>query len=197
MNPFSPSDSERENEMKKIMFALAALALFGATESALAEKQTLSLTTRDVTTRTEADTTVGRYYTVALPLPSGVASSSVERAVLEVYLDVDAKPREGLARDVAMLEVFGLTEAFGVSLDTGRLDGATGVARPVALGGGRRVRVDVTRIVRAYLDGSRTNHGLVVGSLTGMREGDFRVVAGRLPGGAVARLHVYTKAEGL
>ena len=184
--------------MKNTMFVLLliGIALLITTDAALADKRTLPLSTRDVTTRIDADSTVGQYYTFALPLPSGVAASRVEKAILEVYLHVAANPREGFVNDSPMLEVFALTEAFGSALDTGKLEQTTGVARPVALGDNRRVLIDVTRIVRAYLNGTRTNHGLVVGSLTGMREGDFRVATGRLPGSAVAQLHVYTTIDG-
>jgi hypothetical protein len=116
----------------------------------------------------------------------------VEKALLEVYVNVDARSREGYLNDTPVLEVFALTEPFGSELDTERLERSTGVARPVALGSDRRVLLDVTRIVRACLGGTRTNYGIVVGSLTGMREGDFEMATGRLPGGVVAQLHVYT-----
>jgi len=39
------------------------------------------------------------------------------------------------------------------------------------------------------------NNGLIVGSLTGMREGDFVFVSGRFPEGAVGKLHVYKRHE--
>jgi hypothetical protein len=49
--------------------------------------------------------------------------------------------------------------------------------------------------VRAHLDGTIGNNGLIVGSLTGMREGEFAILSGRLPQGAVAQLRVYRRHE--
>jgi hypothetical protein len=53
------------------------------------------------------------------------------------------------------------------------------------------VVLDVTRIVRSHLDGDFPNNGLIVGSVTGRREGKFTLVSGKLPEGAVGQLRFY------
>jgi len=76
------------------------------------------------------------------------------------------------------------------------LDTATRAVRAIALGRDRRVLLDITAIVRADLAGRLPNHGLVLGSVTGSREGDFTLVSGRLPGSAVGRVRVYSRTTG-
>jgi hypothetical protein len=43
--------------------------------------------------------------------------------------------------------------------------------------------------------GTITDNGLIIGSLTGLREGDFSLVAGRAGADAVGRVRVYTRRE--
>ncbi len=52
----------------------------------------------------------------------------------------------------------------------------------------RRIRLDVTEIVRYLIDDPDRNHGLVVGSFRGQREGLFEIKTDVLPNDAVARL---------
>jgi hypothetical protein len=50
---------------------------------------------------------------------------------------------------------------------------------------------NVAIVTMAELAGQLQNYGVVLGSVTGSREGDFTLVSGHLPGSAVARVRVY------
>jgi hypothetical protein len=159
------------------------------------EQITVMIHQNDATARAEEDTTVGQYYTVQYTLPQGMTAGQLDRAVLEFYVDVRSKDRDGYVDAAPMLEVFAAAGALQGDVDAEDLDIDTRAGRPVALGDGRLVRIDVTKIVRAHVSGNLTNNGIVIGSMTGMREGDFTIATDRFPGGAVARLNIYTKAE--
>ncbi len=174
------------------MLVLGFAVLTGAAPTD-SRKQVVLIRSSDVTLRTDPDTTVGRYYTLSYSPPEGLTSADLDRAVLEVYLDVSAIARGEYVNEAPVFEVYALKEPFGSSLDPETLDRNTRAARPVGAGSDRRIVIDVTQMVRAHLHGTVENNGLVIGSLTGMREGQFVLLSGRLPEGAVGQLHVYRR----
>jgi hypothetical protein len=175
-----------------VVVALAVVALTGAAPTD-ASKQTILIRASDVTVRTDPDTTIGRHYTVAYSLPRDLTSADLDRAILEVSVDVSAKRRGDYFNPAPVLEVYALEQAYGERFDPAILRADGRAVRPVAVGAGRRVVFDVTGILRSHLDGAMENRGLIVGSLTGMREGDFVFVSGRFPEGAVGLLRVYRR----
>lgn len=174
--------------------ALAVGVLTGATPTD-SNKQTILIRSSDVTVRVDPDTTIGRHFTVAYSLPQDLTGADLERAILEVSIDVTAKRRGDYVNPAPVFEVFALDEPYGEGFDPEILHADGRVVRPVALGESRRVVLDVTEIVRSHLDGTVENNGLIVGSLTGMREGDFVFVYGRFPEGAVGQLRLYRRHE--
>jgi hypothetical protein len=177
-----------------VLMALAFVVLTAAVRTD-PNQQVILIRSNDVTLRTDPDTTLAAYYTVSYSPPGDLQSGELQRAILELYVDVSAKSREDYRNEAPVLEVYALTEPFSDVLDREKLDEASRVVQPVAAGEGRRVVLDVTRIVRSHLNGRLENNGLVKGSVTGMREGEFALVSGRLPGGAVAQVHVYRRHE--
>ncbi len=111
-------------------------------------------------------------------------------------MDVRAKARDGYVNEAPVLEAFALTQPFAGTLSVENLDTTTRAVSAVALGRSRRVLLDVTGIVRANLTGRMSNYGLVLGSVTGSRDGDFTLVSGRLPDSAVGRLRIYRSRSG-
>jgi hypothetical protein len=177
-----------------VLMALAFVVLTAAVRTD-PNKQVIPIRSNDVTLRADPDTTLAAYYTVSYSPPGNLPAADLQRAILELYVDVGAKSREDYVNEAPVLEVYALTEPFSDVLDREDLDQASRVVQPVAAGDGRHVVIDVTRIVRSHLDGRLSNNGLVMGSVTGMREGEFVFVPGRLPGGAVAQVHVYRRHE--
>jgi hypothetical protein len=53
--------------------------------------------------------------------------------------------------------------------------------------------LDITKIVRAQVAGELSNDGVVLGTVTGARDGDFRLVEGLLGEGVVGRIRLYEK----
>lgn len=183
------------NRLKIIGAATIGIALLTGTTVTDATKQIVLINSGDITLRTDPDTTVGAYYTVSYSAPEGLTTDNLERVILEVYLDVSAKAREEYVNEAPVLEVYALKEPFVSRLEPESLDRATRSVRPVARGAGRRVVIDITSIVRAHLQGTLINNGIVIGSLTGMREGQFTILSDRLPDGAVGRIFIYQRHQ--
>jgi len=173
---------------------IAWLVLIGAGRSD-PTKQVILIQSSDVTLRADPDSAVGRYYTLSYEPPEALSGADLERAVLELVVDVSAKQREGYVSEAPVLEIYALIEPLSDDFDPGRLHRASRSVRPVAAGAGRHVVLDITTIVRSHLEGAIRNHGLVLGSVTGMREGEFIVVPGNFPQGAVAQVRIYRRHE--
>ena len=173
---------------------LSSFSLFLATASATDPiKSSVLIRTQDVAVHSAADTTQAPYYTVSYVLPAGLDPTRVQRAILELVVDVHAKPRGEYVNEAPVLEVYALTQAFAGTVDIEALDRSTRAVRPVAVGQSRRVKIDVTRIVRAHA-GGESNYGLVLGSVTGMREGVFTIRTNTFPNGGMARVTLYGRA---
>jgi len=89
-------------------------------------------------------------------------------------MDVSARDGEIVADPAPLLEVFALKRALTgeptpSDFDTTRLP----MSRPVSLGSDRLVRIEITEFAQRILADPSKNHGLVVGSMTGARSGEF------------------------
>lgn len=177
------------------VFAIMWLALTGAAKVPSSGDITVMIRGVDVEALAGPDSTIAQYYVVQYTLPQGVEAAQVERAVLELYVDVTAKTRGKYVNEAPLIEVFALTESPIGDVEIGQLDTATRASRPVARGESRHVRIDVTKIVRAHMAGGLENHGLAIGSLSGMREGDITLVEGVFPDGAVGTLRIYASDD--
>jgi hypothetical protein len=173
---------------------LAFLVLTGTTPTDRT-RETVLIRPADVTVHDEPDTTLGPYYTISYAWPESLTCSGLNRAILEVFLDASARPRDEFLNASPLFEVYALTEPLTGAFDPGRLERTGRAVRPVALGEARRVVLDVTSIVRAHLEGRIENHGLIIGSLTGERDGAFTLRSGGLPEGAVGRILLFKRME--
>jgi len=168
---------------------VAAAFLLGIVATAsLAAKHTVALTASDVVAHTALAPAGATCYTVAIPLPESIKGKELFGAYLELYLDVDAVERNGLVNETPYFDVHALESAFAGTVEEKQFGAPAFGPRNVVRGENRRVVLDITDIVEAYLDGSAANHGLIIGSLTGDRDGVFTVKSGLLDQGAVANL---------
>lgn len=179
---------------KLFALALGFVMLTGAAGTDT-QKQTILIRSNDVTLHADADTSIGQYYTVAYTPPENLSREDLDRAILEVFVDVSAKVRGEYFNEIPVLEIYALTTPFSGSLNLEALHLPTGVVRPVVAEDGRRVILDITNIVRSHLAGTLENNGLIVGSLTGMREGEFTFVSGALAEGAVGQVRIYRRHQ--
>ncbi len=176
----------------KITISVAAwVVLAGAVAAAPSGRISVMIRSADVEAHAGPESSMGQYYVVQYAPPEGLEAGDVQRAILELYVNVEAKERDEYVNEAPVIEVFALTESPVGSVSLENLDRPTRASRPVARGEGRHVRIDVTSIVRAHASGDLVNYGIAIGSLSGMREGDITFVENMFPGGAIGRLTIY------
>lgn len=170
-----------------LLVGIVASLLAGATIIE-AKQIVVPLGQQHLGTHSPADTMLGSYYTFSIPIPAAITGKELFGAYLEFYVDATALEVGDVANDSPRLEVYALAGSLGESLDAEDL--ATAALHPgnVMVGSNRRVMRDVTDIVRGYLETPQSNHGLVLGSLTGSRDGLFTLKPDVLGKGVVARL---------
>jgi len=159
--------------VKIIVLTALFLALAGGVQ---ATKYQVNLGSEGVQKITAEEEGLGPYYVVTFELPSGAQGREIFRAMLEFEMDVSARELlEGYTNESPVVEVFALAQTFGGAFDPEGAERLEEVERNMAVGTGRRVRLDITHFVQDLVNNTRMNHGLVVGSLTGPRDGVFEV----------------------
>jgi hypothetical protein len=173
-----------------LTLAVAAMSITGGV-SDRSSRDHVIIRSGDVTARADPDTSFGQYYTISYVIPADLTADRLDQALLEVYVDVAAKTRNEYVNEAPILEVYALTAPFAGSVEYERLESHSRVARPVSLGMRKRVVLDITGIIRAQAAGELVNNGIVLGTVTGSRDGDFRLVEGVLGAGVVGRVRLY------
>ena len=154
-----------------------------------AAQTVVTLTSQQMTVH-EVQGDLGDYYTLSVALPE-LHGRELLGAYLEFYVDADAIEVEGRANDAPSLDVFALAQAHQGAVSEAEF-GAPALAPGLVMSGeSRRVVRDITGIVRGWFADPQSNHGLILGSLTGERDGVFTVKSGVLGDGVVARLIVH------
>ena len=127
----------------------------------------------------------GDCYVVKFEPPADIAGKRLDSVFLDFV--VDASPRsEDEAEATPLVAVFPLTEvATGPSL---KYDSDLPSVTPVAMGQDRKVRADITDIVRGWLTSPPTNHGLVIGALAGPDVGRVELRNNALSAGTALRV---------
>jgi hypothetical protein len=174
---------------RKIVFVLgAALTLLLAVVPTQAKQLVVALGSQHLDVHSPGEQALGDYYTLSLPIPAAVEGAELFGAYLEFYVDVDAREVGEVTSNSPTLDVYALTGEVAQGFDEEDLGTPAMAPGNVMVGSNRRVLRDVTTIVRSYLDESASNHGLILGSLTGERDGLFTLKTGVLSEGVVARL---------
>jgi hypothetical protein len=149
----------------RIVTFAALLLAFAA--GANAKKIAVELSQGDVTARPLAGR--GTYYVVDLVVPEELAGKYVDSVVLEFFVDVT--PDESIGPEYTpLVEVFPLTEQVRDGQPP-RYATSYPSSRPIPVGDGQRVIIDITEIIRGWIASPATNHGLVLGSFRGPRVG--------------------------
>ena len=92
--------------------------------------------------------------------------------------------------------MYALNKAFSGTINTNDFEPQTlPTIRNVVLGKNRRILVDITDIIKSYIDSPSKNHGLILGSLTGDRDGKFTIRNDVLGSGAPARIIYHSLLE--
>ena len=171
---------------------LFALFVLG---TALGAEETILIRASNVTMYTPSDTTLGDFYVLQYSLPQNIATSELRMAILEMYIDIDARELNGYRNPSPLLEVYALTEALDGNLDSTKLRRPSPTVRNVRVGEKRLVRLDITEIMNYHINEPSMNHGLVVGSLTGGRNGLFTLIINELGDTIGARVTVVYRSR--
>lgn len=166
--------------------AFSAVLVCSLASVASAEKETFSLTARNLAVRTSDERP---YYIVEFDLPEIV--QTVRHAWLDLRVDVSSIEVAGFADPAPVFEVYALTRALSGELDVSMF-GTTRVpmSRPVAAGTDRLVRIEITEFVQKIRTDPMTNHGIVLGELTGDRRGNFIIKPDGLGPGTPVQLTI-------
>ena len=171
--------------------AMAVAVLVGST---LADRVSVSIPASALSTQTAATAGLGNYYVLDLPVPPGLSAGDVDHAFLEFVVDVAARNVAGYEDDAPVFEVYALSGSFAGPLSASEFVSTTiPMVRNVAVGENRRVVIDVTEAVKLYLATPSANHGLVLGSLTGRRDGLFTIRSNVTGMAGAAKLTVFTQ----
>lgn len=146
----------------------------------------------------------GDYFMLEFRVPSAVSGKDMDAIILELYVDASAYSRradlyenaapgkpEAFVNDAPTLQVFVPKSSYQGGVDAGALDLDLRVSEPILVGEGKRMLIDVTRLLQGVVAGTETNYGLVLGSITGMRDGNFTILSGSVASGAVAKIHFH------
>jgi hypothetical protein len=139
--------------------------------------------------RSHADAVVGDAAVLQFNLPAVLAGKRIDTAVLEFYVDAGLKA-EVADGEVPVVDIAALTGAYD-SAKPLALDAAPAASRHVRVGENRRVAVDITSLVKAWQTGTKENHGIALGALTGTRSGTFALRDGTLGSGVKARITIF------
>lgn len=124
-------------------------------------------------------------YVLSVSIPEELTGKRLDTALLEFYVDA-ALVESAEIEHSPSIDVRALTAAYSGSGDPQFSVESGGASRPVEVGEQRKVVVDITGIVKAWIESPQSNHGLVIGSLRGSKAGDFSVRTDVLGGGKVA-----------
>lgn len=193
----------RRNIVLVILTVILVAAIFTVSGNA-AKKRTIPIAFSDFTTYTPSDNEFGNYYKLRLDTPSGIVAEDLDMAVLEFVVDVGSKLRGdweildadsnvtiGFIDNTPSIEIYGLKTECSGEVDIRDLEISSRVVRPLSIGPYQRVVVDVTAIIKSYVRTPTKNHGLIIGSLTGMRNGDFVIKNNAFGNGNAAEVRLY------
>jgi hypothetical protein len=144
----------------------------------------------------------GQFYLVNISLPVDVAGKQLDSAIIVFAVDSRASSKDD--EEVSpTIGVYPLTKRYVVTpsavaggrFEAPAFDAAVQSAHPITRGLNRVVKMDVTDIVRDWMANPSSNHGLVIGGLTGPNVGVVSL-RNELPDsdGAVRLTFLYSEA---
>jgi hypothetical protein len=167
-------------------YFVVVVALAGLMSSASAKNVTITVPIGDVETRTGAR---GGYYLVDFAVPKDVIDKRLDTVLLEMAVDVSATSLEDSVAS-PVVGVFPLRQSVATSGPgaTPVFDTDAAAVRPVVIGENRKLTMDITDIVKGWIAAPATNHGLVIGTLTGPDVGTVSMKSATLGPGTAVRV---------
>jgi hypothetical protein len=179
-----------KNTLLVLVGALLILSL--GVSPGQAGRTSLYLDAAALTTFTPEDPSLGAYYLLTFSLPPEALRA--KWMYLEFYLDVSAREHEDANDPTPLLDVFALkpSEGYTGSLDPAQFEAlSVPMTRPLSLGENRRVVIDVTEIVHRRAAEPAAMCALLLGSLSGSRDGLFTIKTGCLDRPGIARVTIF------
>ena len=128
-----------------------------------------------VLSRTPGNEELGDFYVLQFAPPDDLTLREFEEALLEFYVDASTALDAGSSSGQALIEVYLLTGNVAGDVSREDLNQGTRMVRNVRTGENRLVRLNITQAIKEILTNPSSNHGLVIGSLTGGRNGLFEL----------------------
>jgi hypothetical protein len=175
----------------KIMILGTVIVLSVLAVSSDAKKIEVMLQTSNLTTYAAGVEQLGDFYVLEVDVPTWLEGKEIYSASLEFYVDAAVMDTAAMQNDSPRIQVFALKSDLGETLDLSKIDRTGPAVINIPRGNDERVWVDVTDIIRAYVKNPSSNHGLVIGSLTGARDGIFTIKSGHHGPGSIAKLKIH------
>ena len=156
-----------------------------------AAKHELVVTSNDLVVHSSSDATLGDYYTLQFQIPEIIKEREFYGATLEFYVDVASLERDSVATQMPLLEVYALRGSFSGLVDSVHFVLPSATSMRVKRGASERVAFGISEIVERYLGNPSDNYGLIIGSLSGERDGVFRIKNDVLGSDVVARINFH------
>jgi len=195
----------KEKNMKRItlMAALVVLTAFLAQAQGEVTTAVISIASEETAAYAPLDASTGKYYRMDVDVPEIRSGEKLEKAVLEFYVDVesfvrgdfvwldeDSVEHVGYSAAAPLIEIYALKSPITRAVDVSQLETQTVARVPVRVGAHRRVLVSIAPIVRSFMADPAQNYGLVIGSFTGERQGNFTLKDEAFQDGSTGRIHL-------
>jgi hypothetical protein len=167
-----------------LLFCLAGVA------RAELRKVEVPLSSEAVTAHTAPDPSGSIFYVLTVEVPASLTAVEIKSALLDLYADVSSNAVDGWVNDSPVIELYALKNPYSEDLDLSKVHGQSAALKPVQVGEARRVVLDVTSIVQAWAKDPELNHGMILGSFRGMKEGVCSIRNDRLIPGELARITI-------
>jgi len=165
------------------LFVAIASALVGVSTTALPKSATIKLAMNQITTKTSSER--GGFYVVTFSVPEDVVGKRLDTVLLEFYVDATPTTDEEV-EEMPTVGVYPFTEAFVEGEP--KFKASVPSVRSVPMGPGQKVLADITEIVRGWIETPSSNHGLVIGSLTGPKIGNVALKNDGVSAGTTAQI---------
>jgi hypothetical protein len=186
--------------MKHVLIQLAVVGLLIALAGVvMAKSAVVTISMSSVNTSTGER---GAFYVLDLAIPEDVNGNLLDSVVLEFAVDASPASEED-SLETPVVGVYPVTSEFVASRGDGpvgtveapEIDAVVQSSRPVALGEHRVLRMDITDIVRGWMNEPTSNHGLVIGTLTGPEVGTITLNETLPSGDAPVRVTFFYRTQ--
>jgi len=187
-------------DMKHTIAQLMVVSFLSVVASAAAAKTVVVSVPMNAVSTNTGDR--GAFYVLDLSVPDGISESSLDAVVLAFAVNASPASEED-SLETPVVGVYPVMSEFVASRGDGpvgaveapEIDSVVPSSRPVAFGEHRVLRMDITDIVKGWISEPTSNHGLVIGTLTGPEVGTITLNAALPSGDAPVRVTFFYRTR--